>query len=105
MDFIDFDGRPGEPLGLPRLSEDARRAMVDERVVRILTALPERDASMAEGMLICHYLADEWACLEVAAVVVAPVYGLDGTDRAVCDRLKREAHEAIKAECRRIAEE
>jgi hypothetical protein len=103
MDFIDFEDRRGLPLELPALTEDKRREMVDERVVRLLQALPPRDRSMGKGMFICHYLADEWACLEAAAFVVAPVYGLDATDPVVCDRLKRAAHEAIKAECRRMA--
>lgn len=85
------------------LTAEERRAMVDDRVCRILLALPPRDASAGEEALVVQYLADEWACLEVAAAVVAPIYGLDGTDPAVGDRLKHAAHAAIKAECLRIA--
>ena len=84
---------------------ETRQDMVDERVCRILEALPPRDESMAEGVLLAHYLADEWACLEVAAVVVAPMYGLDPRDPAIVERLKQAAHAALKAECRRIAAE
>ena len=84
---------------------ETRQDMVDERACRILESLPPRDESMAEGVLLAHYLADEWACLEVAAVVVAPLYGLDPTRPAVVERLQQAAHAALKAECERFAGE
>jgi len=90
---------------MPMPDAETRQEMVDERVCRILEALPPRDESMGEDDLIAAYLADEWACLEVAAVVIAPMFGLDARDPAVIERLKRAAHGALKAECRRIGRE
>jgi hypothetical protein len=79
-----------------------KQRMVDERVCRILQALEPCDPAAGEEAVILHFLADEWAALEVAAIIVAPVYGLDGTDPAVGERLKQAAHAALKAECLRI---
>lgn len=87
------------------LTDEQRREMVDERVCRILDALPARDSSMDQDTIIAHYLADEWACLEVAAVVIAPLFLLDATRPEVCVRLQRAAHDALKAECERIIRE
>lgn len=84
------------------LTDEQKRAMVDERVCRIVQALPPRDGSLDDESLIAHYLADEWACLEVAARVLAPAYGLDPMDEDLIVRLQRAAHEAIKAACERM---
>lgn len=70
---------------------------VDERVARIFKALARCKHDDTED-----YLADEWAALQVAAVVVAPLYGLDARDEALLVRLQRTAHEALKAECERL---
>jgi hypothetical protein len=91
---------------MPMPCAKARQEMVDERVCRILTALPPRDESRDDEYdLIAAYLADEWACLEVAAVVIAPMFGLEPRDPAVIERLKQAGHAALKDECERIAEE
>jgi hypothetical protein len=87
------------------LTDERRQAMVDERVCRIVQALPPRDEGLDADALIAEYLADEWACLEVAARVVAPAFGLDAMDDPAVVRIQRAAHEAMKAECRRIAGE
>jgi hypothetical protein len=84
-------------------TDEAKAAMVDERVCRILRALPPRDESMGADALIFAFLADEWACLDIAARVLLPAFGLDPEDDALAVRLQRAAHEAMKAECRRIA--
>ena len=90
---------------MPMPDAETRKEMVDERVCRILAALAPPDESAGEDALIASYLADEWACLEVAAVVVAPMFGLDAQHPPVIERLKQAAHAALKAECERIAEE
>jgi hypothetical protein len=92
-------------MNMPMPDAETRLQMVDERVCLILAALPSKDLAMAAGEddLIASYLADEWACLEVSAVVVAPLYGLDAEDPDVIERLKQAAHAALKAECERIA--
>lgn len=84
------------------LTDEQRQEMVDQRVIAILQALPPRDESMADEALVEHYLADEWACLEVAARVIAPAFGLEAMDDRLIVRLQRAAHEALKAECLRM---
>lgn len=87
------------PMGFP--TDERRREMVDRRVIAILEALPPRDESMEDEALIAEYLADEWACLEVAARVIAPAFGLDALDERLIVRLQRAMHAALKAECLR----
>lgn len=78
-----------------------QQEMVDERTCRILEALQQcGDREQPED-----FLADEWACLEVAAIVVAPLYDLDPRDERIRIRLQRAAHAALKAECTRLQQE
>jgi hypothetical protein len=84
------------------LTDDEKRELVDERVCRIVAALHRPDPSADDEALITGFLADEWACLEVAARVLAPAFGLDALDDATIVRLQRAAHEVLKAECRWI---
>jgi hypothetical protein len=76
-----------------------QKEMVDERVCAILRSLMERGSprSLEDG------LADEWACLQVAAGLIAPIYGLNPRNEDLLVRLQRAAHRALKAECSRYA--
>ena len=99
-------GRAGSAKVMNTIKQEMtpeRQQMVDERVCRVLLSLPERPAESAgEEALIDAYMADEWACLEVAAMIVAPAYGLDGADPDVIEPLKRAAHQAMKVTCERL---